>query len=72
MSVQPFHRIERPDEQLSMLFNLVGLMAVPLGGGGKPAVCHGIKPALPVAAALHAASLAGPFGPDGPLIGIKA
>ncbi len=33
VSVQPFHRTERPYEQLSVLFNLVGLMAVPLGGG---------------------------------------
>jgi glycosyltransferase involved in cell wall biosynthesis len=31
VSVQPFHRTERPYEQLSVLFNLVGLMAVPLG-----------------------------------------
>ncbi|MFQ6539685.1 MULTISPECIES: glycosyltransferase [Aphanothece] len=34
VSVQPYHRTERPYEQLSMLFNLVGLMAVPLGPGG--------------------------------------
>jgi cellulose synthase/poly-beta-1,6-N-acetylglucosamine synthase-like glycosyltransferase len=33
VSVQPFHRTERPYEQLSVLFNLVGLMAVPLGAG---------------------------------------
>lgn len=33
VSVQPYHRTERPYEQLSMLFNLVGLMAVPLGAG---------------------------------------
>ena len=31
VSVQPFHRTEKPYEQLSMLFNLVGLMAVPMG-----------------------------------------
>jgi glycosyltransferase involved in cell wall biosynthesis len=31
VSVQPFHRTERAYEQLSVLFNLVGLMAVPLG-----------------------------------------
>ncbi|MFZ9850562.1 MAG: glycosyltransferase [Vulcanococcus sp.] len=31
VSVQPFHRTERPYEQLSVLFNLVGLLAVPLG-----------------------------------------
>jgi glycosyltransferase involved in cell wall biosynthesis len=33
VSVQPYHRTERPYEQLSLLFNLVGLMAVPLGPG---------------------------------------
>ncbi len=33
VSVQPYHRTERPYEQLSVLFNLVGLMAVPLGPG---------------------------------------
>ncbi|GDX72579.1 glycosyl transferase [Cyanobium sp.] len=33
VSVQPFHRTERPYEQLSLLFNLVGLLAVPLGPG---------------------------------------
>ena len=33
LSVQPFHRTEKPYEQLSVLFNLVGLMAVPLGEG---------------------------------------
>lgn len=31
VSVQPYHRTEKPYEQLSVLFNLVGLMAVPLG-----------------------------------------
>ena len=31
VSVQPFHRTEQPYEQLSLLFNLVGLLAVPLG-----------------------------------------
>jgi hypothetical protein len=31
--VQPYHRTEKPYEQLSVLFNLVGLMAVPLGPG---------------------------------------
>ena len=31
VSVQPFHRTEKPYEQLSLLFNLVGLLAVPLG-----------------------------------------
>ncbi|MEB3185269.1 MAG: glycosyltransferase family A protein [Cyanobacteriota bacterium] len=33
VSVQPYHRTEQPYEQLSLLFNLVGLMAVPLGPG---------------------------------------
>jgi glycosyltransferase involved in cell wall biosynthesis len=33
LSVQPYHRTEKPYEQLSVLFNLVGLMAVPLGEG---------------------------------------
>ncbi|MEB3166564.1 MAG: glycosyltransferase family 2 protein [Cyanobacteriota bacterium] len=33
VSVQPWHRTEKPYEQLSLLFNLVGLMAVPLGPG---------------------------------------
>jgi glycosyltransferase involved in cell wall biosynthesis len=33
VSVQPYHRTEKPYEQLSMLFNLVGLMAVPMGPG---------------------------------------
>lgn len=33
VSVQPYHRTEKPYEQLSLLFNLVGLMAVPLGAG---------------------------------------
>jgi glycosyltransferase involved in cell wall biosynthesis len=33
VSVQPYHRTEKPYEQLSVLFNLVGLMAVPLGAG---------------------------------------
>jgi len=33
VSVQPYHRTEQPYEQLSVLFNLVGLMAVPLGSG---------------------------------------
>lgn len=33
VSVQPYHRTEKPYEQLSVLFNLVGLMAVPLGPG---------------------------------------
>jgi glycosyltransferase involved in cell wall biosynthesis len=32
VSVQPFHRTERAYEQLSLMFNLVGLMAVPMGG----------------------------------------
>ncbi|MFN9643874.1 MAG: glycosyltransferase family 2 protein [Cyanobacteriota bacterium] len=31
VSVQPYHRTEKPYEQLSVLFNLVGLLAVPLG-----------------------------------------
>ncbi|MCP9912808.1 glycosyltransferase, partial [Cyanobium sp. BA20m-14] len=31
VSVQPYHRTEKAYEQLSVLFNLVGLMAVPLG-----------------------------------------
>ncbi|MEO0378331.1 MAG: glycosyltransferase family 2 protein, partial [Cyanobacteria bacterium P01_A01_bin.17] len=34
VSVQPYHRTERPYEQLALLFNLVGLMAVKLGSGG--------------------------------------
>jgi 4,4'-diaponeurosporenoate glycosyltransferase len=34
VSVQPFHRTEKAYEQLSVLFNLVGLMAVPLGPRG--------------------------------------
>lgn len=33
VSVQPYHRTEQAYEQLSVLFNLVGLMAVPLGAG---------------------------------------
>jgi len=33
VSVQPFHRTEKAYEQLSVLFNLVGLMAVPMGQG---------------------------------------
>ncbi len=33
VSVQPYHRTEKAYEQLSVLFNLVGLMAVPLGPG---------------------------------------
>ena len=33
VSVQPYHRTERAYEQLSVLFNLVGLMAVQLGPG---------------------------------------
>ena len=33
VSVQPYHRTEKPYEQLSVLFNLVGLMAGPLGPG---------------------------------------
>jgi glycosyltransferase involved in cell wall biosynthesis len=33
VSVQPYHRTEKPYEGLSLLFNLVGLMAVPLGPG---------------------------------------
>jgi len=31
LSVQPYHRTEKPYEQLSLLFSLVGLMAVRLG-----------------------------------------
>jgi hypothetical protein len=31
VTVQPYHRTEKPYEQLSLLFNVVGLMAVPLG-----------------------------------------
>lgn len=34
VSIQPYHRTERPYEQLALLFNLVGLMAVKLGPGG--------------------------------------
>jgi 4,4'-diaponeurosporenoate glycosyltransferase len=33
VSVQPYHRTEKPYEQLSLLFNLVGLLSVPLGPG---------------------------------------
>ena len=37
VSVQPFHRTDRPFEQLSVLFNLVALMAVPwVPGWGWP------------------------------------
>ena len=42
VSVQPYHRTEKPYEQLSVLFNLVGLMAVPLG----PACGVAFGPAL--------------------------
>lgn len=42
VSVQPYHRTEKPYEQLSLLFNLVGLMAVPLG----PACGVAFGPAL--------------------------
>ncbi|MCX5956552.1 MAG: glycosyltransferase family A protein [Cyanobacteria bacterium] len=35
VSVQPYHRTERAYEQLSVLFNLVGMMAVPLGPRGE-------------------------------------
>ncbi|MGB5134220.1 MAG: hypothetical protein WBN89_03500 [Prochlorococcaceae cyanobacterium] len=40
VSVQPYHHTEQPEEQLSVLFNLIGLMAVPLGErcGGHAAV----------------------------------
>jgi glycosyltransferase involved in cell wall biosynthesis len=34
VSVQPYHRTERPYELLSVLFNLIGLMAVKLGARG--------------------------------------
>ncbi|PHV63261.1 glycosyltransferase family 2 protein [Cyanobacterium aponinum] len=34
VSIQPYHRTERPYEQLAMLFNLVGLMSVKLGVRG--------------------------------------
>ena len=34
VSVQPYHRTERPYELLAILFNLVGLMAVRLGPNG--------------------------------------
>jgi 4,4'-diaponeurosporenoate glycosyltransferase len=34
ISVQPYHRTERLYEQLALLFNLIGLMAVKLGAGG--------------------------------------
>ncbi len=34
VSVQPYHRTERPYELLAVLFNLVGLMAVKLGARG--------------------------------------
>jgi 4,4'-diaponeurosporenoate glycosyltransferase len=34
VSVQPYHRTERPYELLALLFNLVGLMAIKLGAGG--------------------------------------
>lgn len=34
VSVQPYHRTERPYELLAVLFNLIGLMAVKLGAAG--------------------------------------
>jgi 4,4'-diaponeurosporenoate glycosyltransferase len=34
VSVQPYHRTERPYELLAVLFNLVGLMAIQLGASG--------------------------------------
>lgn len=34
VSVQPYHRTERAYEQLALLFNLIGLMAVKLGSAG--------------------------------------
>jgi glycosyltransferase involved in cell wall biosynthesis len=34
VSVQPYHRTERPYELLAVLFNLVGLMAIKLGARG--------------------------------------
>jgi 4,4'-diaponeurosporenoate glycosyltransferase len=34
VSVQPYHRTERPYELLAVLFNLVGLMAIKLGASG--------------------------------------
>lgn len=34
VSIQPYHRTEQPYEQLALLFNLIGLMAVKLGSGG--------------------------------------
>ena len=34
VSIQPYHRTERPYEQLAMLFNLVGLMSVKFGVRG--------------------------------------
>jgi glycosyltransferase involved in cell wall biosynthesis len=34
VSVQPYHRTERPYELLALLFNLVGLMAIKLGPNG--------------------------------------
>ncbi len=37
VSIQPYHRTERPYEQLAILFNLIGLMAVKLGAGGDVA-----------------------------------
>ena len=33
VTVQPYHRTQKAYEQLSVLFNLVGLLAVPLGAG---------------------------------------
>ena len=44
VSVQPFHRTEQPYEQLSLLFNLVGLMAVPLGPRGGVAFGPALAP----------------------------
>jgi 4,4'-diaponeurosporenoate glycosyltransferase len=37
VSVQPYHRTEKPYEQLSLLFSLLGLLAVRLGPGCGPA-----------------------------------
>jgi len=55
VSVQPYHRTEKAYEQLSVLFNLVGLMAVPLGPRGGVA----FGPALVTSAADSLAAASG-------------
>ncbi len=52
VSVQPYHRTEKPYEQLSLLFNLVGLLAVPLG----PGCCVAFGPTMVTSRAEYARS----------------